>query len=535
MFSGIISLCLFLFVFLFPMNLNAQKTWSYAIGFEEIHIPGLPGLHSYAYAQHHGKWLVVGGRKDGIHARQPFNAFPESQGNADIYVIDVASRQFWVAPLNVLPAGIFEQLQSTNINFYQDSDTLYLIGGYGFSQTAGGYITFPNLTSIQVSSVVNAVINGLSFNEYFKQMADSVFAVTGGGLGKIGNSFVLAGGQRFDGRYNPMGHPSYVQKYTNQVSFFELNNHNALPGFSNYSALADPIHLRRRDYNLLPRIFPDGTKGYTISSGVFQINADLPFFHPVEITNGAIKPRTDFNQYLSNYHTAKASFFNSGSHEMNYLFFGGIGYYFYRNDTLYQDSLLPFVNTISRLNCKADGSFQEFQLPFEMPDFNTTGAEFILNLDLPHTEHDIILLDEIQADTCIAGYVLGGIGSPLSNPFSFNQTRETSASEAIYAVKLYRNDSVDEQEIKGDNPYACALKYDVENNIVTALFELRDVVPVNYFVSTEAGIIIDEGELQNLTSGRNEHEFTAMLGPKMLMITLVFDHRFFVTNQLMIK
>ena len=219
------------------------------------------------------------------------------------------------------------------------------------------------------------------------------------------------------------------------------------------------------------------------------------------------------------------------------MFFGGTGYYFYRNDTLYQDGLLPFVNTVSRLRCSADGSFQEFRMPFEMPQCNTTGAEFIINRDVPHNEQEIILPDEIHADTCIAGYIFGGINSQLSNPFNFNQTNKTSASEVIYAVKLYRNDSGVEQEIKGDNPYAFDLKYDADNKVMTAVFELRDVVSVHYFVSTTAGIMLDEGELENLIPGRNEHIFEscATPGAEPLLITLVFDRRFFVTNQLIDK
>lgn len=34
----------------------------------------LPGLHSFASAELNGKWIIIGGRKDGLHARQPFNA-----------------------------------------------------------------------------------------------------------------------------------------------------------------------------------------------------------------------------------------------------------------------------------------------------------------------------------------------------------------------------------------------------------------------------------------------------------------------------
>ena len=105
-----------LFVVIFThLSLYSQSTFEYDVVLTPKVVPGLPGLHSYAFAQHNGKWLIIGGRKDGLHARQPFNAFPESQNNTDIYVVDIATLQFWSASLNVLPIGIREQLQATNI------------------------------------------------------------------------------------------------------------------------------------------------------------------------------------------------------------------------------------------------------------------------------------------------------------------------------------------------------------------------------------------------------------------------------------
>ena len=56
----------------------SQNTFPYDVVLTPITITNLPGLHSYAFAQHNGKWLIIGGRKDGIHARQPFNAFPKA-------------------------------------------------------------------------------------------------------------------------------------------------------------------------------------------------------------------------------------------------------------------------------------------------------------------------------------------------------------------------------------------------------------------------------------------------------------------------
>jgi hypothetical protein len=62
----------------------AQTTFEYDVVLTPKTVSGLPGLHSYAFGQHNGKWLIIGGRKDRIHARQPFNAFPNAQNNTTI-------------------------------------------------------------------------------------------------------------------------------------------------------------------------------------------------------------------------------------------------------------------------------------------------------------------------------------------------------------------------------------------------------------------------------------------------------------------
>ncbi|WP_321538775.1 Kelch repeat-containing protein [Flavobacterium piscinae] len=256
----------------------AQNEFNYSLELNPVTINGLPGLHSFAFGQSDGKWLIIGGRLDGLHARQPFNAFPASNNNSSLYVVDKMTQQSWSVSLSSLPTGIREQLQSTNMNFYQDGDTLYIIGGYAFSVSANDHITFDKLTAIDVPNLINAIINNLPITNYFKQISNTIFAVTGGQLGKINTTFYLVGGHRFDGRYNPMGNPTFTQTYTNQIRKFTIDNSGTQLSFSLIEQITDPIHLHRRDYNLVPQVFPDGELGYTISSGVFQINQDLPFY-----------------------------------------------------------------------------------------------------------------------------------------------------------------------------------------------------------------------------------------------------------------
>lgn len=516
---------------------SGQSGFDYTLELIPVSIPGLPGLHSYAFGQHEGKWLVIGGRKDGLHARQPFNAFPESQNNTDIYVIDVDSQQFWTSSVNNLALGIREQLQSTNMNFYQDNDTLYIVGGYAFSATVDDHITFPNLTSINVSALINSIINGNPITPFFKQITDGNFAVTGGQLGKIGNVFFLVGGQRFDGRYNPMGNPTYTQTYSDKIRKFTIDNSGLQLSYADYSTITDPIHLRRRDYNLLPQIFPDGTEGYTISSGVFQLDIDLPFLYPVDINENGYSPVTDFNQYLSNYHSAKSCLYDSVNNRMHSLFFGGMSQYFYQDGILMQDDNVPFVKTISLLTRSADSSLTEFQLPQEMPLYSGASAEFIPNYSLPHYPSEIIKLSEISAETFIIGYIYGGISSPTMNPFTLNQTNTTSADTIIYAVKLTNNSPVGIQKIDGKNPYSLKIYPNPATSEIT--FELNADVPSDsqYFITNTSGQIVDTGDLKSTETGSKRYQIMldSRTRNQTVFLTVVIENKYFITNKVILK
>lgn len=530
------AFCTFILL-LSTIKILAQSSFDYELELIPISVPNLPGFHSFVFAQDNGKWLIIGGRLDGLHARQPFNAFPQSQNNTDIYVIDIHTQQYWSAPLSSLTTGIQEQLQSTNMNFCQEKDSLYIIGGYAYSQTTGDHITFPNLTTINVSGLINAIINGTAMNSYFKQITDNIFAVTGGQLGKIEDTFYLIGGHRFDGRYNPMGNPTYTQTYTNQIQKFKINNSGSQLSFSNYVAITDPIHLHRRDYNLLPQIFPDGTAGYTISSGVFQPAVDLPFLYPVNVTANGHHAVTNFNQYLSNYHGAKACLYDSIDNNMHNLFFGGMSQYYYSNGTLVQDNQVPFVKTISRMTRMADSSLHEFQLPQEMPALKGASAEFIPNNNLPHYSSKIIKISAITQDSFIIGHIVGGIQSPSRHPFSSNQTNTTNADTSIYAVRLIKKIPTNIQKIQGEHPFSVTVSPNPAEDYVQLNFNLKEATTVYYYLSSSNGQILEQKDLK--TNSIGEQYFRINLDKNLpthtLFLTVIFDHKYYVSKTIHIK
>jgi len=514
----------------------SQGNFNYTVELQPYTIPGLPGIQSYAWAVHEGKWLIMGGRKDGLHARQPFNAFPQAQNNTDIYVIDIQSQQYWTASVNTLAVDLKEQLQATNMNFFQDADTLYFIGGYAYSPTVNDHITFDGLITISVSALIDDIITGSPIQGNFGIIHDSVFAVTGGRLGKIGDTLMLAGGHRFDGRYNAMGMPTYTQQYTNQVRKFTVSNAGNQPVIANYATQTDPVHLRRRDYNLLPYIFENGDYGYLISSGVFQQGIDQPFLYPVEIRESGYQPVPGFNQYLSHYHSAFASLYDSLTNEMHTLFFGGMSRYFYQNGVLTEDSLVPFTRTISRLSRDNAGVLTEYKLQPEMPVFHGASAEFIPNPELPYEHHDILRLDQITADTILIGHIFGGLYSPTLNPFTFNQTNTTTASSVIYAVKLIHGNANGSEKLDGCNPYTFRLYPNPASGKVHLVFGTVKPQEVQYCLTNAAGQILDQGKITGVKVGLNEYTIGLpfVRSPQSLMISLVFEgiytlHKTFLT------
>lgn len=514
-------------------EIQAQVTFPYEVFIDSVQINGLPGLHSYAFAQHDGKWLLIGGRKDGLHPRQPFASFPASHNNTDVYVVDVATENVWSAPLSSLSTGIQEHLQSTNMNFHQDGDTLYIIGGYAFSATSNDHITFPKLSTIQVSGLINAVINNQSIAPFIKHVSDTRFAVTGGQLAKMGKTFYLVGGHQFDGRYNPMGHNTYVQTYTNEIRKFEIKNAGSTPVVSNYSTVADAIHLHRRDYNLLPQIFPDGSEGYTISSGVFQVNQDLPYLYPVDVKSTGITAHTTFNQYLSNYHCASAAIYDSVQNIMHNLFFGGISQYYYTNGNLEQDNQVPFVKTISRLSRAADGSLHEFAMSSAMPGLKGASAEFIPNDAIPRNASDVVKLSNIQGDSILLGYIVGGIESASLNPFSSNNLSQTNADPTIYKVYLLTSPFAYVKEIDGMHPYKAEVYPNPADGAVKIAYHTDELVQVEYHLTDINGRLLRSINLGDRRPGEHIEEISLPDSEGgYIMLNLIFDGKYFVSKRI---
>lgn len=409
---------------------------------QPLEIEGLGGVQSFAFAQHEGKWLVIGGRTDGLHQRQPFASFDIAGHNTEIIVIDPVNKFFRTRSNHVLPPPIREQLSATNTEFLQEGDILYIIGGYGFSPTANNHITFPHLCAVDVPGLINAVLENKDILPFFRQISDEKFAVTGGYLHKLYNTYYLVGGQRFTGRYNPQGPghgPGFMQAYTNAIRKFTIEDDGASLKVIHKAEITDEVNLHRRDYNVANQIFPDGRFGLTAFSGVFQKDVDLPFLNCLNIDSSGYSVQPDFNQYYNHYHCAHLPMYSQNNQEMHTLFFGGISQYYDVNGVLTRDDNVPFVNTIARVTRDKEGKMAEYKLQHTMPGLLGSGSEFILSEDMPVFDNGVLNLDVLDRDTTHVGYIYGGINSTAPNIFFTNTGVQSKAESRIFEVFLIKN------------------------------------------------------------------------------------------------
>lgn len=403
-------------------------------------ITGLQGLQAYAFGTYNGKWVLIGGRTDGLHLRQASSSFSATGNNQQIYVVDPVANQVWTASVTSLPTNLKEQLQSTNMQFAQVDTILYLTGGYGYSASNNNHITYPYITSVHLPSLVNAIQNGTGISASFLQLNHSFMAVTGGRMGYMNGTFYLAGGNKFDGRYNPMGGPSYTQVYTNAVRKFRVSESGSTIVVSDTASYRDALQLHRRDYNMLPQVYPDGRLGYTMFSGVFQPTVDLPYLNCVEFDDAGFTPNNSFSQYLNHYHCATVPLYDENNNQMHSFFFGGISqYYVSTGGTVVSDNNVPFVNTIACVTRTNDSVLTETKLDITMPSLLGASSEFILAHNIPVYGNEVINYSQLQSDTNLIGYIYGGIASSAANIFTTNTGTQSGATSNVYEVLIVKS------------------------------------------------------------------------------------------------
>ena len=431
---------MFAFILSFSALYSAAQEFPYTIVLNPVYSSQDIALQSFAYGTWENRVLLIGGRKDGLHERQPFASFDVAGMPSNISILDLNNYSSTPVEFDIIDVALSEQFSSTNIQFYQTDSILWLVGGYGYSNTSQDHITYPMLTAINLKTFFEAQDNGTFAFESFDFITDERFAVTGGSLKKLNGVFYLAGGHKFEGRYNPMNGPSFTQTYTEKISRFipTLTSTGIqvewLPEFS------DPALLHRRDLNVVEGIDADGQMNFTLFSGVFQQVADLPFTNCVEVNSIGIAEVPEFQHLLNQYHCGHVSLYDAQSQKQHYLFLGGISEYYYEGDVLTQNVDVPFTKNIACVTRNANNQWVEELIPSILPGYLGSSSELILNENLSLINGEIIDLNNANnGGEILLGHLLGGIRSTAQNIFWVNNGTQSFPNDTLYEVWLVPN------------------------------------------------------------------------------------------------
>lgn len=268
---------------------------------------------------------------------------------------------------------------------------------------------------------------------------------------------------------------------------------------------------------MVPQIFPNGERGATMFSGVFQHNENLPWLNSVDITSSGYTVNNNFNQYLSQYHSVKVPIYDGASNVMHTIFFGGMSQYTLDvNGNLIQDNNVSFVKTISKVSRFDDGTMTENKLDIEMPTLLGSSAEFIPITDNSiYIEKEIVAINSLPQERTLIGYILGGIASTQENIFFINNGTQSSARNQIFKVFITKSVlNTEEIVLNGDNIYNVHIYPNPSKDIFsielfipnqqTHLLEITDMLgkKVKIFeINKPIGRHTVEINLSNLSSG----------------------------------
>lgn len=154
--------------------------------------PTLNDMFGYAFGKHKNRILVIGGkiRDDAVEDRE--SAFP----NTDIIMVDLNQGRAIALSSGSLEGTLAEQMTATNYSFYQRGNDLYIIGGYGYSESMESFITFPYITAVDLTAAMDAIGNAQNPRPHFHQYCEDELALFDGILEYNDETFFILNGKR---------------------------------------------------------------------------------------------------------------------------------------------------------------------------------------------------------------------------------------------------------------------------------------------------------------------------------------------------
>lgn len=492
-FSKYTAILLFLFS---ATSLSAQfgSMPPFTIDIQPVSSTNVAGIHSFAFAQSGDKWLIVGGRTNGLHGLNSNDGFPPEFKNDQVIVIDTSSWTSYFADLNQLPWSVADPIRSTNMQYFQDGDNLYMTGGFGYDSVADMFVTFPKLTAIHVNDMINAVINAQPIAPAIRQVSDTNFAVCGGEMSKLYNHYYLCFGHNFSGRYSDPPAPIFTQVYSERIKRFDLHDDGTTITVNNFNYQIDTNNFHRRDLNVGPIIKPTGEMALEAYGGVFRKNVNLPFRNPITIDSTGTSVNSSFAQAMSQYTCANFAIYDSSLQTMYATFLGGISLYNYNpvSHTVVYDSLVPFISDVTTMTTHVGGLVEETVMPVQLSGLLGSNAKFVQLNSISSYSNDVIKFRSLPNTKTLVGYLYGGIRAQAGN-FGV-----TLANDSVYRVYLTPDLSTSISNTYGGLQQLIAYP-NPSGNITDVLFQLSQSSAVSIEVTDLTGkrlMKVDAGKMQ---------------------------------------
>lgn len=411
-----------------PVSVGATLPYGVELRQTTLNNASLPTLQSFAAAQLDGLWVMMAGRTNGLHGftNSGGTNFPTAFRNHEVWVVDPATGQSWSRSLETDPnsgltATEVVDIGTTNNQFLEKNGRLYLTGGYT------GQGTVDKLTAIDLDGMIDWVQTGTGLaSDHIRQVADPMFAVTGGVMYEIDGTTHLVFGHRFDGGYRP----GKNGVYTNQVRSFEIVDDGTTLSFANATVTTEVDAYRRRDLNVFPVVESDGAgglnEGLVALSGVFT-EQDGVWTVPVEIDSAGQPTMADpaatgtFKQAMNQYHSAKFGIYSESQQTMHEVLMGGITlqYYDEDTDTFVQDDAMPNTSQMTSVSIDSAGNYSQHLLgsfpAIDDGDGNMlrlgANAEFFVAPGIETYDNGVIDFDSLPAGETMVGHVYGGLAA----------------------------------------------------------------------------------------------------------------------------
>ena len=423
-------------------NVSPAESLNYSLQVKRIDTPeDLSKLQSFTSAQADNTWLLFGGLTEGKHIF--------TSRNTKAYAYDLSTKKVYSKELTTANTGLTQQqidaLLSTNSQSYQDSDNLYVIGGYGI--TNDEYNTYDSLSRVKVNDFIAWIENSDADSILPKNVVSQIdskdtvdntgfFQITGGSLQKLDNgNFALIFGHTYKGPYKS-DDPSVdiEQIYNPHVRVFNINDTGTSLSYDKVKVTDADDNFKRRDLNIVPSVkctandCTDDTLEFSsiALSGVFTPDTGVwtkPVF--IDSEGNPSQDTTDFKQAMNNYETATLSLFSKSHKEYSSLLFGGITRNTYdpASKTLTWDESIPNTSEITVYTKDKDGQQSQSYVTSFPDDIYIEGnvskfgsnSEFFVDSNIKTFKNGIVDQDALDVQIyanggeVTLGYVYGGI------------------------------------------------------------------------------------------------------------------------------